>query len=199
MKRLLLILILTFSFQLLTKADDIRDFQIEGISIGDSLLDYMSREEILEELKVNSWMYKNAIPINKFGEVYLFKKLDLYNSISFFVKKDDPNYRIYMIRGMIEYIESLNKCFEKKSEIVKDIEKTFNNFNKTENSWKKDYDPSGKSYTYQTKFNFENGSSVNIQCENWEESLRIEKNWTEGINVAIQTKEFFEWIVTNGK
>ena len=42
MKRLLLILILTFSFQSLTKADDIRDFEIEGMSIGDSLLDYFS-------------------------------------------------------------------------------------------------------------------------------------------------------------
>jgi len=42
MKRLLLILILIFSFQSLTKADDIRDFEIEGISVGDSLLDYFS-------------------------------------------------------------------------------------------------------------------------------------------------------------
>ena len=40
MKRLLLILILTLSFQSLTKADDIRDFEIEGMSIGDSLLEY---------------------------------------------------------------------------------------------------------------------------------------------------------------
>ena len=47
MKRLLLILILTFSFQTLTKADDIRDFQIEGMSIGDSLLDYFSEDEII--------------------------------------------------------------------------------------------------------------------------------------------------------
>ena len=46
MKRLLLILILTFSFQTLSKADDIRDFEIEGISIGDSLLEYFSIGEI---------------------------------------------------------------------------------------------------------------------------------------------------------
>ena len=43
MKRLLLILILTFSFQTLTKADEIRDFEIEGISIGDSLLDFVQK------------------------------------------------------------------------------------------------------------------------------------------------------------
>ena len=44
--RLLLILILTFSFQSLTKADDIRDFEIEGMSIGDSALDYFTKNEI---------------------------------------------------------------------------------------------------------------------------------------------------------
>ena len=46
MKRLLLILILTFSFQSLTKADDINEFEIEGMSVGDSLLDYFNEEEI---------------------------------------------------------------------------------------------------------------------------------------------------------
>ncbi len=46
MKRLLLILILTFSFQSWTKADDISDFEIEGITIGDSLLDHFSKNEI---------------------------------------------------------------------------------------------------------------------------------------------------------
>ena len=55
MKRLLLILILTFSFQTLTKADDIRDFQIEGMSIGDSLLDHMSSKKIKENLITNYW------------------------------------------------------------------------------------------------------------------------------------------------
>ena len=50
MKRLLaylfLVLVLIFSFQSWSRADDIRDFEIEGMSIGDSLLDFMTREEI---------------------------------------------------------------------------------------------------------------------------------------------------------
>ena len=40
MKRLFLILILTLSFQSWTRADDIKDFQIEGINVGDSLLNH---------------------------------------------------------------------------------------------------------------------------------------------------------------
>ncbi len=46
MKRIIFIIILIFSLQSLSKADDISDFQIEGMSIGDSLLDYFSRTEI---------------------------------------------------------------------------------------------------------------------------------------------------------
>ena len=54
MKRLLLILILTFSFQTLTKADDIRDFEIEGMSIGDSLLNQTKTIGVMKKI-----IYKN--------------------------------------------------------------------------------------------------------------------------------------------
>ena len=53
MNRLLLILILTFSFQSWTMADDIRDFEIEGMSIGDSTLDFFTKSEITD----NTWDY----------------------------------------------------------------------------------------------------------------------------------------------
>ena len=46
MKVFISVLILMFSLQSWTKADDIRDFEMEGISIGDSLLDYLTKEEI---------------------------------------------------------------------------------------------------------------------------------------------------------
>ena len=38
--------LILFSFQTPSWADDIRDFQIEGMSVGDSLLDYFSEEQI---------------------------------------------------------------------------------------------------------------------------------------------------------
>ena len=46
MKKILAILILILTFQTPSQADDIRDFQIEGMSIGDSLLDFYSEKEI---------------------------------------------------------------------------------------------------------------------------------------------------------
>ena len=47
MKKFLAILIFIFTLQTPSQADDIRDFQIEGMSVGDSALDYFTEEDIL--------------------------------------------------------------------------------------------------------------------------------------------------------
>ena len=54
MKKLFIIIIIFISFQSLSKADDISDFQIEGISVGDSLLKHaktigVTKEYILDK------------------------------------------------------------------------------------------------------------------------------------------------------
>ena len=51
MRVFLAVVVLIFSFQSWAKADDIRDFEIEGISVGDSLLDYFSEESIKQKIK----------------------------------------------------------------------------------------------------------------------------------------------------
>ena len=86
------LLILLFSIFLLSSpsvfADEISDFQIEGISLGDSLLDYMTEEEILEEIELNKDIYLYKDEPNKYSEVYTFKNLKKYEAVSFFVKND---------------------------------------------------------------------------------------------------------------
>ena len=61
MRIFLTLLILIFSLQSWTKADDISDFEIEGISIGDSLLDYYTTEEIINSKKTIYPESKNFI------------------------------------------------------------------------------------------------------------------------------------------
>ena len=46
MKKLLGIIVLGLFLITPTQADDIRNFQIEGMSVGDSALDYFTKEEI---------------------------------------------------------------------------------------------------------------------------------------------------------
>ena len=99
------LLILLFSIFLLSSpsvfADDISDFEIEGMSIGDSLLDYMSQNEILEEIELNKDFYSFLKEPNKYAEVYLDKNLQRYDSVSFFVKNTPTN----------EYITDKNEKF----------------------------------------------------------------------------------------
>ena len=59
MRIFLSIFILIFSFQSWAKANDIRDFEIEGISIGNSLLDYYSVEEIKKSSRKTNYPKKN--------------------------------------------------------------------------------------------------------------------------------------------
>ena len=51
MRIFIAVLVLIFSLQSLTKADDISDFEIDGISIGDSFLDYYNENVILKNKK----------------------------------------------------------------------------------------------------------------------------------------------------
>ena len=46
MRVFIAVLVLIFSLQSWTKADDISDFEIEGMSIGDSLLDHFDENKI---------------------------------------------------------------------------------------------------------------------------------------------------------
>ena len=61
--------LILFSFQTSSWADDIRDFQIEGMSIGDSLLDYFSEEEIRNNIKdVYSYIEDKTFVLSAFDE-----------------------------------------------------------------------------------------------------------------------------------
>ena len=108
MKKLLLILILTFNFQSSTIADDIRDFEIEGISIGDSLLDHFSKDQIINnDLKAN---YKN-----KSIEGLLFQNIDFivnYDAMQFVYKV--KNMEIINITALTKTGSDINLCKKKK-------------------------------------------------------------------------------------
>ncbi len=199
MKRLSTYLFLIlFSFSAPSFAGDMSDFQIEGMSIGDSLLDYITEEEIKSEIKKTRKYNEIYKPKNKFKEVYLYdnSKFIIYEKVSIFVKPNDRNFKIYFIRGMIDYIEDIEGCLNKQKEVAIEIEKLINDFDKRETKFKSDLDPSGQSTYNQTNYILKNGDVFVISCTNWEESLRIKNNWSEGLGVVIQPKEITDWLTS---
>ena len=123
MKRLpLYFFLIFFTLPTPSQADDISEFQIEGMSLGDSLLDYVSEERIKSQIESNKSAYQYLKNKDKFGEVYIFndENFKTYQTVSFFVKPDDRNYIIYFIRGILNYIEDIDGCLNKQKEIEKE-------------------------------------------------------------------------------
>jgi len=193
MKRLLLILILTFSFQTLTKADDISDFEIEGMSVGDSLLDYMTKKEI--NLSKRNY-FENQ---RKYYVVGKAKNLEKYEVVDLYLKTGDKNYTIRTIGGMITL--DLKKCLNIKKNISKEFDKIFSNLKIDDYVRSHEYDKSGNSKQYQRIYSFGNGdimdSHIRIECDTWSKAIIDKDGFSEGLNVVAMTTEILKWIYSD--
>ena len=191
MKKLLGILVLGLFLITPSLADDISDFEIEGISIGDSLLDYMSEEEILKEIEENKYMYTYLT--SEFGHVFKYDGLSKYHLISFYVKKKDKNFVIYAITGSMPHVDKIDECYDQMNEISEEFSSIFKNAKKYEKSYNHRVDKSGRSKIRDIQFHLKSEDMVRIVCMDFEESLRIENNWIDGLDITLQTKEVTEW------
>ena len=184
--------LILFSFSAPSFADDISEYQIEGISIGDSLLDYMSEEEIITGIENNKYMYNYTT--DEFGQVYKYDGLQTYYMMSFFVKPADKNFIIYAITGTLPHAEDINSCYKKMSEISKEFSATYKNAKKNEDTFNNPGDPTGRSKMKQVNFIFKSGDKIKIVCTDFEENLRIKNNWIDGLDIIVQRKEVTDWL-----
>ena len=186
MKRLLLILILMFSFQSWAKADDIRDFEIEGISIGDSALDFFSKDQI--ESRNKTWY-----PSKEYFLIYFPKYNDSkeYDQVSLSLKNGDMNYEIKALGGTILYKENIEECYSKKDKIVKDLSAVFKDITdkKDVGTFKLSGDASGKSNATTVNFFFKNDSLISVQCKDWSKEMEY---W-DRLKVTLVSKEYYEF------
>ncbi|MBT5407839.1 MAG: hypothetical protein HOL25_02905, partial [Gammaproteobacteria bacterium] len=125
MKKLpLLLLSLFFLNSPAVLAVHFANFQVVDIGIGDSLLDFMSEDEILDGIEkhkdLNRYSYLNEP--NKFLEIIVPREKNIYDKVSVFIKNTIPaNYTIYAIRGYKDYIEDFDACIKQRDTIAKII------------------------------------------------------------------------------
>jgi len=174
-------------------AEDISEYEIEGISIGDSLLDHLSKEEIANEIEANKPTYNYLT--DDFGEVYLFSNFDTYDMVSFFVKPKDKHYTIYYIGGTISYDNNIKECYIKQKEIFKELSSQFKSTREEKSTFKFPWDPTGKSNVYTLTLNFNSGDRVSVACAEFEKNLKIQNNYSDGLTVEISKKEHTAWML----
>ena len=191
MKKLVSYIFLSLMWFNVGLANDIREIDIGGISIGDSLLDHLSKEEIMTEIEENKPTYNYLN--NDFGEVYLFKKIKNFELLSFFVRPDDKYYTIYSISGMISFDEKFEACLVKQKEFEKKFSKKFKDTKKQKLTNNFEWDPTGESFSQNVILNFNSGDNIQINCTKYKKSLKIENGWNDGFVIAFNKKEVTDW------
>ena len=171
--------LILFSFSAPSFADDISEFQIEGMSIGNSSLDYMSEEEIKENVVFVYSDKKFTISVYK-------KSTEIYDSgVGSTYKSKDKKYKIHGVQGMIYFENNIEGCYEKQDEIEKEISSMFDEIKKED--WgilKLSFGEEGSTYRPIT-FDFNNGDRINIACYHYSDVPQ-----DDHLKINMSSKEF---------
>ena len=184
-----------FAFQISSQADDISEFQIEGMSIGDSLLDYVSKEIIIIEKNRESVYANNDFFIIQFDSEFLkTSNTNTYKSFQVHAKTNDETYKIYSLSGMISFQDkTFNECKKKMRKISNELVGIFGKNGKEGKVVDYSYDPTGDSKTISTYFFLSDGV-VRIICYDISKELEDKERWIDTLDVVVYNSEFREWL-----
>ena len=190
MRVFIAVLVLLLSLQSFTKADDIRDFQIEGMSIGDSALDYLSEKEIKKGIQYD---YYN-------DDLYLAsqinKNFDNYDGVTINFFSNDKNYIIQAISGF--KFMNIEKCLKERNKIKEAMDKVWPNTSSDEYSRKHDADKTGNSKYFHILYELKEGKKLMgnavIECLDWSSELTSVKRWTDNLNLRIGNEKYETWL-----
>ena len=189
MKRLYnYIFLFLFSFSVPSFADDIFEYQIGGISIGDSLLDHFSVEKIESGLK--DWYPNNTFSYTAFSDY----KIKEYDNLGFFFKTGDKEYKIYSIAAIKFCKDDIQICYNLQSRMEKEFEKNSSNVNKYNDKIEYPYNENygTDSIAIQTIYTLDNGDKVIIETKDW----ATDSKYTDNVSINIDTKILNDWLAS---
>jgi len=187
MKKTLIILILLFSSSV--AAEDISDFQIEGMSIGDSLLNYFSEVEIYQNKR---YYLEGKRDFYVVGSGHL--NLKTYDSVDIYLKTDDKKYLVHQIVAFIFFEKNFDKCHKKQKEIFDHIKMLLKSSEIVESGdTPHTYDVSGLSKRNYVSF-IVNSDYLKIECLNWSQAIeKKHPGWTDNLSVSVLNGEINDW------
>ena len=186
----ILLLILIIGFNSIARADKINDFEIERLSIGSSLLNFMSEKDIKKNIR-------NYVPTSSGYYVVGYDNTDNYDTLDIYLKRNDKNYIIKSVIGFV--FLDFDSCKIKMDKVSSEIDQIFQNIRKVDNGLvDHSYDETGNSKEYQIAYllkNVQEDDHIRLQCTDWSKKLTKEKNWTDSFNVGAYSKEILDWFI----
>ncbi len=192
MKKLLgiVVLVLIFSLQSWTRAEDITDIEIEGMSIGDSLLDYYSKSEIDEALK-NPAFYKDE----KYVEIFAnFKKKSEYDNLQITIQPDDNKFIIHSIGLIKKFPNKIEECKKEIEKIINANIQIVGNSERIDENRISGTDPSGNTFVYLSSFFPAHGGFFNISCHDYGQEVYETRGWVDSLTWSIGSDKFKKFL-----
>ena len=191
-------LVLIFCVQSWTNADDISDFEIEGMSIGDSLLDYFTEDIILN---ASTTKYPAS---SKYFDIHINVEStsENYDQISALVRSNDKTFKIHSISGDKHFFINQGKnideehlsCLKQKQIISDEFSKILTNVSKNEYVHTYSSIDDGKSISDVVDFDFEDGSAIRIYCNKFTIASIKKRNFFNGLSVSITPSAIIDWL-----
>ena len=189
-KKIFIIFLIFLFTNFETFADNLKNYQIENISLGESALNHFSQNAI-EKKKSKGFIY----PKKDFFSVTFYrqnhKKFETYDAVQLHLKANDNKYKIYSIAGRKFFHNNFEGCEKTLNFVLSDIQNIFKNSRTIDRGVETWTDTDG--YKVKTKsywIKLKSGEHVSLECYDQPE----EKNIKDGLNIALDSKIFFEWL-----
>ena len=165
---------------------DIKQYEIEGISLGDSLLDFYSEKYIKIKSKDYGYSDKSFTPLSN-----VTKNVKTYDAMQIYYKTDTPKKIIYALDGVAWYKNNIKACEKERQKTIKEITALFPNSEKKDiGIIKHKEDKSGKSTKNEFRFIFDDGSYVRVTCYDWSKKMK----YRDHLRVGFVHSEFIKWL-----
>ena len=188
MKFFLSIIIFIFSLNSWSMADEIQEFEIDGMSIGDSLLKYKSLKEI-EKAAQNKIMYPDSIYAVIVFDANSTKPYD-YIEVTYDIMNKE--YIIEGLTGLVNYPDEYKKCKKNKKKISDEFKLIFIDSEIYENEGSHYYFPD--STVDQIDFYPKSGGFIRVSCTDWSLKLFNENQWVDNLKVSLGSIKFSEFL-----
>ena len=206
MKKIFFLIIWILTFQTQSLADNIRYFQIEDMSIGDSALDYFSESQL--EDNEQGW---HNYSYNEYSTSYMSGK-GIYNWFLVSYKNDDNN---FTIEGLVAGLEKKNydnkECNNKLDVVTLNISELYKNtaqeekkFYKLTGDASRTYPFAGKSIVTSLSFNFLDGAKIILACYDMDKEAKQNESLLKSVlkqndsfRIDVRSSTFVKYLKKN--
>ena len=197
MRIFLIIFIFLLNIQTLSKANDIKEFEIEGMSVGSSLLDYFSKKKI--NSSIVDW-YDDLEKSRYVSFAFDSPDFETYDFVDVWTKYNDDEYLIDTIAGVVYFDKNksmvdIEDCYKQQKIIADELLEVFNDAEKIgPSTLEHSGDPSGKSTYTDIYLKINDEYEVLIACYDWSEEALKKENKHDHMYISIRSLELDAWL-----